>query len=128
MSLLKKLQEDKLVAFKARNTEEKDLLSLLISEVTRDDKNPSDDIVQKGIKKMIENAKLCKDEYPEKILSKYLPKMLDENDLVILITSIIDDNGFDSMADMGKIMGKLKGRNDVDMKLASNTVRNLLNN
>lgn len=41
------------------------------------------------------------------ILEKYLPQMMSEDEMTILVNQVIQDTGAQSMADMGKVMGPL---------------------
>jgi len=62
------------------------------------------------------------------ILSDFLPKQLSQEEIDALIDQTIADTGASGMADMGKVMGKLKpevqGR--ADMKAVSQAVRTRL--
>jgi uncharacterized protein YqeY len=64
------------------------------------------------------------------VIEKFLPKQLDEAELVEIIKGIIADTGASSPADMGKVMGvaskQLAGK--ADGKVISGIVKELLSN
>lgn len=129
MKLQEQINADLKTAMLQKNEEVKSLLRVVIGEMNREGKELSDDRVLSIIKKMIENAKLIKTAAAEseiKILEKYLPKQLTEQELVAAINSIVTTNSY-SLKDMGKIMGELKDKypNQYDGRVASNIVKNL---
>ena len=86
---LDKLRSDHLIARKEHNTIESSVLGILISELTRETKDPTEDQVQKGIKKFLKNLKICiaadsdlvnilKHEYA--VVSRYETNQLSEGD------------------------------------------------
>ena len=64
------------------------------------------------------------------ILRTYLPEKLDAEVVKQIISEIINETGAQTMKDMGMIMAKLKEQadNKIDMKLASQIVRESLSN
>lgn len=71
-------------------------------------------------------TELAEKELKEKeVLDSYLPKMLSENELAVVIDSIVSENNFSTMKDMGNVMKALKEKypNQYDGKLASNLIR-----
>lgn len=71
-------------------------------------------------------TELAEKELKEKeILDNYLPKMLSENELATVIDSIVSENNFSTMKDMGVAMKILKESypNQYDGKLASTLIR-----
>lgn len=64
------------------------------------------------------------------ILRTYLPEKLDAEAVKQIISEIINETGAQTMKDMGMIMVKLKEQadNKIDMKLASQIVRESLSN
>ena len=64
------------------------------------------------------------------ILRTYLPEKLDAEAVKQIISEIINETGAQTMKDMGMIMAKLKEQadNKIDMKLASQIVRESLSN
>lgn len=89
------------------NTEVKSILRVLIGEFNRIGKTVTDEQVISIVKKMIENAKLAGNEKEIEILSSYLPKQLDDDQLNTLISGLIYANNY-TVKDMGKIMATLK--------------------
>lgn len=71
-------------------------------------------------------TELAEKELKEKeVLDNYLPKMLSENELATVIDSIVSENNFNTMKDMGSAMKILKESypNQYDGKLASTLIR-----
>lgn len=71
-------------------------------------------------------TELAEKELKEKeVLDSYLPKMLSENELAAVIDSIVSENNFSTMKDMGNAMKILKESypNQYDGKLASTLIR-----
>lgn len=64
---------------------------------------------------------------PEETQAILNTKPLTDVELKEKITSIIDENSFSGMKDMGKVMGALKDVAGVNMKIAGNLVKLLLN-
>jgi len=63
-----------------------------------------------------------------KILEKYLPSMMSENEVRQLISDIIKEVGAESLSDIGKVMQNVmqRGSGRVDGKLAQQILRGLL--
>lgn len=63
-----------------------------------------------------------------KILEKYLPSMMSENEVKQLINDIIKEVGAESLSDIGKVMQNVmqRGSGRVDGKLAQQILRGLL--
>ena len=68
-----------------------------------------------------ENAEL-------KILNAYLPKMMSEDDLRILVKKVVEDTGSSSLSDIGKVMPEVmkQSAGKTDGKMAQSIVRELL--
>ena len=130
MSLLETINNDFLVAYKAKEMEKKDFLGVLKTEVTRETKMPSDDSIISIVKSMLKKGMDANMLTPTEIyiLESYLPKQMDENDLTIIISKEIESSGYDSIKDMGKIMAFLKENysGQYDGSLASLIVKKLL--
>ncbi len=62
------------------------------------------------------------------IINNYLPKMMDESDIKIIVKTVIDEVGATSMADMGKIMPEVmkRGKGLIDGKSAQKFVQELI--
>ena len=62
------------------------------------------------------------------ILKLYLPEKLDDKEVVAIIENIITSVSAKTIQDMGQVMSELKNQSQgrIDMKQASNIVKNLL--
>ena len=60
------------------------------------------------------------------VLESYLPQLLDEAATRELVASIVAETGAEGPKGLGVIMGRLKGRADLDRGLASKIARELL--
>lgn len=127
MTLQEQIQNDFSKLLKEQNCLPKELLKVVIAELSRyHSKNVPDEEVIRIVKKMKENAIECGnlDEVP--ILEQYLPKMMKEEELCSYIKSIMTETG---LMEMGKIMQFLKKSEHssiIDMSTASKIVRELL--
>ena len=129
MKLQEQIGNDMVIAMRTKNVETLSLLRVLIGEFSRIGKDLTDDEVLREIRKMSENAKSLGNETEVKILDVYLPTMLDVDQLTVIISGIIDQNGYSGMKDMGKVMSEIKTLNvasQIDGKLASDIVKSLL--
>ena len=68
-----------------------------------------------------ENAEL-------EILNAYLPQMMSEDDLRILVKKVVEDTGSSSLSDIGKVMPEVmkQSAGKADGKMAQSIVRDLL--
>ena len=68
-----------------------------------------------------ENAEL-------EILNAYLPQMMSEDDLRILVQKVVEDTGASSLSDIGKVMPEVmkQSAGKADGKMAQSIVRDLL--
>ena len=125
------IQEDLKEAMLKKDENVKSILRVLIGEFSRvttnADKTVSDAEVVAQVKKMIENAKLLKNDGEIAILEKYMPQQLTESELKIAIDAIAKQHAY-TIKDMGKIMGELKEKysGQYDGKLASSLVKIVL--
>lgn len=132
MSLIEQINQDFMIAYKAKEIQKKDFLGVLKTEVTKETKIPEDTYIVSKIKSMIKNAaatnSLTKDELT--ILNKYLPAQMDEETLRQIINEQVINNGYSDMKDMGKIMGYLKNNYDgqYDGGLVSKLIKETLSN
>jgi uncharacterized protein YqeY len=132
MSLIEQINQDFMIAYKAKEMQKKDFLGVLKTEVTRETKTPGDTYIVSKIKSMIKNAaatnSLTEDELS--ILNKYLPAQMDEETLTQIINEQVINNGYSDIKDMGKIMGYLKNNYDgqYDGSLVSKLIKEILTN
>ena len=63
-----------------------------------------------------------------KILNVYLPKMMSEDDLRILVKKVVEDTGASGLSDIGKVMPEVmkQSAGKADGKMAQSIVRELL--
>ena len=129
MSLQTQIKEDMVNAMKSRNTEVVSLLRVVAGEFERISKDLSDEEATKVIRKMSENAKELGNQGEVDILDKYLPQMLGEGQIKVIVAGLINKHSFSGMQDMGKVMVEIKKLPTVaqiDGKVASQIVRELL--
>ena len=117
--------------------------SAFLLEASKDGRSEiSDEIALKIIVKLVKQRKdsaqiyneqnrqdLEKDELEQlKHLEVYLPKQLSEDEVKIIIDTIVDDLGAKSMKDMGRVMSEANKKigSQADGKLIANIVRNKL--
>ncbi len=69
-----------------------------------------------------------KEEKEIKVIERFLPKQLDEEETKVIIQKIIDEVGAASVKDMGKVMAELKAKyaGQVDMGKASSLIKAML--
>lgn len=132
MSLIEQINQDFMIAYKAKEMEKKDFLGVLKTEVTKETKNPEDAYIVSKIKSMIKNAAATNSltEAELIILNQYLPAQMGEETLRQIINEEVINNGYSDMKDMGKIMGYLKNNYDgqYDGGLVSKLIKEILTN
>lgn len=146
MSLKEQLKSDLKEAMKAKDIKKRDSIrsiNTMIKQIEVDERIELDDakiiqLIQKGVKQREEaiiqfkEAKrddlVANEQEQIDIFSLYLPKQLTDDELEMLIQTIIDEVGASSMKDMGKIMNpakeKVAGR--ADGKRINQVVKKLL--
>ena len=125
MNVQEQIKEDMVTAMKNRNTEKVSLLRVVIGEFGRIGKELSDEEALKVIRKMNENAINMRNKSEVTILDKYLPQMLTEDEIRVMVVNIINEQGFNSIKDMGSVM-KLLRSPLIDGKIASRLVKEKL--
>ena len=62
------------------------------------------------------------------IINSYLPKMMSEHDINVIVKNVIDSTGASSMSDMGKVMPEVmqQGKGLIDGKTAQKFVSEML--
>jgi uncharacterized protein YqeY len=129
MKILEQLQADLKTAMLNKEEAKKSIIRVMIGELNRIDKTlPEAEIEQKSIssiKKMWQNAVDLNETEEASIIETYLPKMLSEDEVEFIIETIMVDNGFSSIKDMGKVMSELKNlyNGQYDGKLASDLIK-----
>ncbi len=141
------IQRDYIAAFKAKETMKKDVLGLLKGAIQNAEINKKEELTDEEILSIIEKQiKMRKDgvvefekagrqnladQYNEeiKILEKYMPEQLSEEEINKIIDETIESVKPEGMKDFGKIMKeitpKLKGRANISE--VSNTIKSKLN-
>ena len=146
MSLYETIQSDMYEAMKSSDKFKASTLRVALAKLKdkkiekREDLNQNEEIkiIQNLVKQRKEAAdiyekndrsELMKNEMDElKILSMYLPKMMSEQELNVLIKEVISDVGASSMSDMGKVMPEVMKRSEgkADGKMTQTIVSNIL--
>ena len=152
MSLREKIETDYKSALKAKDKNKISTYRLILSGIKDldisnrsqvDKKETDDEDVKKLLKKMIkqrtESIEMYKknnrndlqevEEKEVKVISKYLPQQLSDEDTRKLCYEIINSTGASSIKDMGKVMGELKKNNadSIDFSKAGAMIKELLN-
>lgn len=128
MSLQSKIREDMVSAMKTKDRDTLDLLRVVAGEFGREMNNGielPDDRVIAILRKLKEYAIELGNLGEVEILERYLPQMLDEQQIRLAINHIIQENGYSGMQDMGNVMAELKSPS-IDNKIASQITRELL--
>ena len=146
MSLFDTLQNDMYAAMKNGNKHKTGTLRVALSTLKdkkiekREDLTDVDAI--KIIQNLVKQRKEAADIYKEngrndlmenenaelEILNAYLPQMMSEDDLRILVQKVVDDTGASSLSDIGKVMPEVmkQSAGKADGKMAQSIVRELL--
>lgn len=135
MSLQQKVMEDMKAAMRAKDAVALEALraiksAILLAQTESSSKDLSEKdelkILQKLVKQRRDSAQIFTEQNradlaePElnqaKIIEKFLPEQLSEEEITAIVKQVISDTGAASMSDMGKVMGaanaKLAGRAD----------------
>ena len=135
MILKEKITNDMLVARKNGNVVHRNVLSVLLTELEKKEKESgrttgdvTDSEILPIIKKLIESNILCKNEIENIYLECYLPTKMPDGELETVIRIVIGANNY-TIKDMGKIMNYLSTSlpGQYDGKKASELIRKLLN-
>ena len=135
MSLQQKVMEDMKAAMRAKDAVALEALraiksAILLAQTESSSKDLSEKdelkILQKLVKQRRDSAQIFTEQNradlaePElnqaKIIEKFLPEQLSEEEITAIVKQVISDTGAVSMSDMGKVMGaanaKIAGRAD----------------
>jgi uncharacterized protein YqeY len=146
LPLITQIQEDIKTALRSGERLKLTTLRILLSVIKQREKDTAkkitDDTVLAIIEKQVQLRKEAAELYKEAdrselfmkeneeaaILQGYLPEKLDTPELRKIIETIISTIGAETIQDMGQVMAKLKNQSQgsIDMKQASNIVRELL--
>jgi uncharacterized protein len=142
MSLVDTIRKDMFSASKSGNTLESDILKMVLANIKNEEialgEKLSDEAVLKVLRKesrkvedsINEFTKMGRTELVEKeriqleVLERYLPALMDREDIKKVVEKVIVDTGAKDMREMGKVMGismkELNGQAD------GNTVREIV--
>ncbi len=146
MTLREQLEQDLHQAMRQRDVRRRSVLRMALSaiqtvEATRKEPLSDDEIVvllRKEVKRREEALQMMRDACREdlipaeeaelEILRAYLPRMMDESEIVELAREVIAETGAASPSDMGQVMGALMPRvkGKADGRVVSQIVRQLL--
>lgn len=130
MTIQERIKKDMVNAMKNKETDKVSFLRFLMGEFTRGyKKNIDDDESISILKKTLANSQEMNNEFEVSILEGYLPTMFSDEEIKTIVETIIKDNSFTSMKDMGKVMVELKNHPksaQIDKKIANRFVREIL--
>ena len=146
MKLLEKIINEMYLSMKSGDKTKANALRTLVSKLKDQQiklrKEISDEETLKVIKTLVKQrkesaqifSKAGRQELAEKenleirILEKYLPKMISDDEIRMLVEDIVKEIGAKDLSDIGKVMPLVmkKGKGKVDGKLANNILRELL--
>jgi len=146
MSLLKNITDEMYLSMKSGDKEKANTLRTLISKLKDQQiklrKDISDEETIKIIKTLVKQrkesaeiySKAGREELAEKenfeisILDNYLPKLMSDEDVLLLIKKIVDETNAKDLSDIGKVMPLVmqRGKGKVDGKIANRLLRSLL--
>lgn len=148
-TLKEKLKEDLKVALKNGNSLKKDLIRMILSEVSLEEGRGAvgfllnDEGVLSVIKKLKKSQEINKEGYeklqkelPEnlikeiEILNSYLPQQMEEEEIKRIVSELISEVGAESMKDVGKVMSAFNSKyaGKADNKIVSTAVKDCLTN
>ena len=146
MSLLDTIQSDMYAAMKSGDKHKSGTLRVALSKLKDKKIEKREDlsdvealkIIQNLVKQRKEAANIYKEngrndlmeiENAElEILNAYLPQMMSEGDLRVLVQKVVEDTGASSLRDIGKVMPEVmkQSAGKADGKMAQSIVRELL--
>ena len=146
MSLFDTIQNDMYAAMKNGDKHKTSTLRVALSTLKDKKIEKREDLTDieaiKIIQNLVKQRKEAADIYKEnsrndlmenenaelEILNTYLPQMMSEDDLRILVQKVVDDTGASSLSDIGKVMPEVMKQSvgKADGKMAQSIVRDLL--
>ena len=146
MSLFDTIQSDMYAAMKSGDKHKTGTLRVTLSTLKDKKIEKREDLTEveaiKIIQNLVKQRKEAADIYKEngrndlmenenaelEILNAYLPQMMSEDDLRILVEKVVDDTGASSLSDIGKVMPEVmkESAGKADGKMAQSIVRELL--
>ena len=145
MSLFDTIQSDMYAAMKSGDKHKTGTLRVALSTLKDKKIEKREDLTEveaiKIIQNLVKQRKEAADIYKEngrndlmenenaelKILNAYLPQMMSEDDLRILVKKVVEDTGSSSLSDIGKVMPEVmkQSAGKADGKMAQSIVREL---
>lgn len=146
-TLKEKLKEDLKVAIKSSDNLKKELIKVILGEITLEESRGAsrftlnDEGVMAILKKARKNQDITKEGYAARneelpifvlkeieILDSYLPELMSEDQIKMIISQIIEDTGASSMKDMGKVMAEFNSQyaGKADNKFVSQYIKEKL--
>jgi len=130
MTLQEQLSADLKTAIANKDNETKEILKVVVSELTRGlSKEVTDEKALSVIRGLKESAILCGKLEEVSVYDRYLPQMLSEEKVVAIVSDIIIELSATTKKDIGKIMGQLSKHpqaTQIDKKFASTVINKLL--
>ena len=146
MSLFDTIQSDMYAAMKSGDKHKTGTLRVALSTLKDKKIEKREDLTDveaiKIIQNLVKQRKEAADIYKEngrndlmenenaelEILNAYLPQMMSEDDLRILVKKVVEDTGASSLSDIGKVMPEVmkQSAGKADGKMAQSFVRDLL--
>jgi len=146
MSLFDTIQSDMYAAMKSGDKHKTGTLRVALSTLKDKKIEKREDLTDveaiKIIQNLVKQRKEAADIYKEngrndlmenenaelEILNAYLPQMMSEDDLRILVKKVVEDTGSSSLSDIGKVMPEVmkQSAGKADGKMAQSIVRDLL--
>ena len=146
MSLFDTIQSDMYAAMKSGDKHKTGTLRIALSTLKDKKIEKREDLTDveaiKIIQNLVKQRKEAADIYKEngrndlmdnenaelEILNAYLPQMMSEDDLCILIKKVVEDTGALNLSDIGKVMPEVmkQSAGKADGKMAQSIVRDLL--
>ena len=146
MSLFDTIQSDMYAAMKSGEKHKTGTLRVALSTLKDKKIEKREDLTDveaiKIIQNLVKQRKEAADIYKEngrndlmenenaelEILNSYLPQMMSEDDLRVLVKKVVEDTGASSLSDIGKVMPEVmkQSAGKADGKMAQSIVRDLL--
>ena len=126
--LQERIQQDLANTPYGTEPEKRVLLKTLLAEIKlKKGNNPSDEDVLAIVRKFKENAYECNNLYEILILDAYLPQMMSEDEMKIIVHDIVTLNNLAQPSDLGQVM-KMVGMYGptIDKKFCSSLAKELL--
>ena len=146
MSLLDTIQSDMYAAMKSGDKHKSGTLRVALSKLKDKKIEKREDLTDvealKIIQNLVKQRKEAADIYKKngrndlmenenaelEILNVYLPKMMSEDDLRVLVKKVVEETGASGLSDIGKVMPEVmkQSAGKADGKMAQSIVRELL--